>query len=78
MDKKILKAAPRPIAPSEHQVVERRGGARKGTGKKKLPPEQKKVQFSVTVSPQMANRLAQEPSRAKLIERLLNEYYGVD
>lgn len=52
-----------------------RGGARQGAGRKPLSgTPAKAVAFRIRAD--LAERLTVEPSKARLIERLLDEYYA--
>ena len=61
---------------AQGELEEMRGGKRKGSGRKQKPD--KKVSYATKIRPELIKRLRQEPNQAKVIEKALCEYLGVD
>lgn len=59
--------------------IETRGGARPGSGRKSASQEEKRVQISISVSPQTKSRIQELRRRkvkvGKLVDELIERYF---
>ena len=56
--------------------ISRRGGHRDGAGRKAKPDAEKRVQMSLTFSPEVAALLMSMPNRSKFISELVLKHFS--
>lgn len=53
-----------------------RGGHREGAGRKSKAEEEKRVQMTLTFSPEVAELLSRVPNRSRFISELVTAYFS--